>query len=102
MPRLGSAVDTTLLAGHPSSSAPAPTNGGEPEDPSKYAFYNIKRYRTYFNVDTKVGEGQEGQRKKSRGKQRGCQRWQPGAPGLLCCLLHAWGGGTGERLLSAE
>lgn len=52
VPRLGSAPDTSLLMGNaPELSAPAPT--GPPEqDPSSYPFYNIKRYRTYFNVDT--------------------------------------------------
>ena len=30
--------------------SPAPP--GPPEDPSKFAFYNIKRYRGLFNVDT--------------------------------------------------
>lgn len=61
VPRVGSAPDTTLLlpGGVPRSASPGPAVGGsgvpgEPEDPSKYAFYNIKRYRTYFNVDTTV------------------------------------------------
>lgn len=58
MPRIGSAADTRLLSG--SSGPSAPPNGGAagssagqpPEDPSKFAFYNIKRYRGLFNVDT--------------------------------------------------
>lgn len=59
VPRIGSAADTRLLS---SSAGPsAPLNGGgaaggaagsPPEDPSKFAFYNIKRYRGLFNVDT--------------------------------------------------
>ena len=28
---------------------------GPKEDYSKYAFYNVRRYRPYFDVDTKVG-----------------------------------------------
>ena len=72
VPRVGSAPDTTLLlpGGAPRSGSPGPAAGvpaagappgAEPEDPSKYAFYNIKRYRTYFNVDTTVrGAGRGG------------------------------------------
>eukprot|EP00878_Enallax_costatus_P014212 GHUV01014866.1.p1 GENE.GHUV01014866.1~~GHUV01014866.1.p1 ORF type:complete len:289 (+),score=77.15 GHUV01014866.1:98-868(+) len=26
---------------------------GDPDDPNQYAFYNVRRYRPYFNVDTK-------------------------------------------------
>lgn len=61
VPRVGSAADTALLGrSSPGPSAPlagGPTSSGTlaaapPEDPSKYAFYNIKRYRGLFNVDT--------------------------------------------------
>lgn len=61
MPRVGSAADQALLAGSPGPSAPLGGNGssaagglaGAPQDdPSKFAFYNIKRYRGLFNVDT--------------------------------------------------
>lgn len=60
VPRVGSAADQALLAGSPGPSAPLGGNGstsggpaGAPqEDPSKFAFYNIKRYRGLFNVDT--------------------------------------------------
>ena len=69
VPRVGSAPDASLLLGGPDGS-PGPTsanlNGGGgglgsaggaagaplQEDPSKFAFYNIKRYRGLFNVDT--------------------------------------------------
>lgn len=58
VPRVGSAPATaSLLAGPPSFTAPAAAAAGaaEPqEDPSRYPFYSIKRYRTYFNVDTWV------------------------------------------------
>lgn len=67
MPRVGSAADAALLGGGPGPSAPLGGAGGAggssgslagagsaaaQEDPSKYAFYNIKRYRSMFNVDT--------------------------------------------------
>lgn len=60
VPRVGSAADQALLAGSPGPSAPLGGNGSSaggpagsaPEDPSTYAFYNIKRYRGLFNVDT--------------------------------------------------
>lgn len=52
------------LPGVPSSSVPAAGGGapaasglgGAPEDPppGSYAFYNPRRYRPYFDVDTKV------------------------------------------------
>lgn len=72
VPRVGSAPDTTLLLGsQPRSSSPGPAgNSGqvqEEEDPRKFAFYNIKRYRTYFNVDTSVGS-----RGGRRAWRRGC------------------------------
>lgn len=41
--------NTLLPMGH-ISSAPAP--GGQGQE--SYAFYNVKRYRPYFNVDTAV------------------------------------------------
>ena len=41
-----------LLAREDAGGAPKPT-----EDYSKYAFYNIRRYRPYFDVDTKAREG---------------------------------------------
>jgi hypothetical protein len=53
--------DTTRLLGQGAlSSAPITGNGGRAssppdlpnEDPSSFPFYSIKRYRTYFNVDT--------------------------------------------------
>ncbi len=44
------ASNTLLPAGH-MSSAPAP--GGQGQE--SYSFYNVKRYRPYFNVDTTVG-----------------------------------------------
>lgn len=57
--RIGSAPEGSrlLAAGTSSSSAPIGNTSSSPpdlpvEDPSTYAFYNIKRYRTYFNVDT--------------------------------------------------
>ncbi|GAB4821950.1 hypothetical protein N2152v2_008996 [Parachlorella kessleri] len=57
VPRVGSAPDTTLLLGsQPRSTSPGPAPVAAPqppeEDPTKFAFYNIKRYRTFFNVDT--------------------------------------------------
>ncbi|KAL4458629.1 hypothetical protein ABPG75_013494 [Micractinium tetrahymenae] len=60
VPRVGSAADQALLASSPGPSAPLGGNGGmaggpagaPQEDPSKFAFYNIKRYRGLFNVDT--------------------------------------------------
>eukprot|EP00887_Chlorella_sp_A99_P006437 scaffold3.g6437.t1 len=54
-PRVGSATDAALLGGGRQASGGSlpPAPGGETEDPSKYAFYNIKRYRTHFNVDTR-------------------------------------------------
>ncbi len=72
VPRVGSAADASLL-GRPlgsvsGSGLSAPLAGGPPsggggsvggpagapstEDHTKYAFYNIKRYRGLFNVDT--------------------------------------------------
>lgn len=64
MPRIGSAPDTRLLNSSPGAGS-APLDGGgaggtaaggpagQPtDDPSKFAFYNIKRYRGLFNVDT--------------------------------------------------
>lgn len=60
-PRSGLAPDTALLlvAGAASSALPslqhsrsAPAGLGAEEDPSKFGFWNIKRYRTHFNVDT--------------------------------------------------
>lgn len=61
VPRVGSAPDTRLLGGAAGATGPsAPLGNGSrgqlasapPEDPSKYAFYNVKRYRVLFNVDT--------------------------------------------------
>lgn len=58
VPRVGSAADTALLSSSPGPSAPPPGGaaggpaGAPQEDPSRYAFYNIKRYRGLFNVDT--------------------------------------------------
>lgn len=64
VPRVGSAPDTALLSNSPGpSSAPLGGSGGAggtaggpagaaQEDPSRFAFYNIKRYRGLFNVDT--------------------------------------------------
>ena len=70
VPRVGSAPNAALLGGGPGPSAPLGNGGGAggaaggssgslagagsapQEDPSKYAFYNIKRYRGLFNVDT--------------------------------------------------
>jgi hypothetical protein len=69
VPRIGSAADTRLLSSSPGPSArldggsgggsglPGGNAGGAAgraleEDPSKFAFYNIKRYRGLFNVDT--------------------------------------------------
>jgi hypothetical protein len=44
-----------LLAREDGAPAAGGAPGGQPaEDYSKYAFYNIKRYRPYFDVDTKV------------------------------------------------
>ena len=58
VPRVGAAAPDTarlLGAGAPSSAPIAPitpADGLPLEDPSSFPFYNIKRYRTYFNVDT--------------------------------------------------
>lgn len=50
--RYGSTPDTNLLLNNAGSSSAPVSTAPVDEDPSTYAFYNIKRYRTYFNVDT--------------------------------------------------
>ncbi|KAL6769623.1 hypothetical protein ACKKBG_A31755 [Auxenochlorella protothecoides x Auxenochlorella symbiontica] len=55
--RLGSgppAYGVSLLPAGVPPSLPLPGRGGpaDLEDPTKYPFYNVRRYRTYFNVDT--------------------------------------------------
>lgn len=55
--RLGSgppSYGVSLLPAGAPPSLPLPGRGGpaDIEDPTKYPFYNVRRYRTYFNVDT--------------------------------------------------
>lgn len=50
--------------GRPASAPPGPQQfssaatslPGDAGDPSQYPFWNVRRYRPYFDVDTKVGE----------------------------------------------
>ncbi|RMZ57234.1 hypothetical protein APUTEX25_004068 [Auxenochlorella protothecoides] len=48
------AYGVSLLPAGVPPSLPLPGRGGpaDLEDPTKYPFYNVRRYRTYFNVDT--------------------------------------------------
>ena len=65
VPRVGAAPEATRLLPPGATSSSTGGGGGGPssgnisspphlpiEDPSSYAIYNIKRYRTYFNIDT--------------------------------------------------
>jgi hypothetical protein len=42
-----------VLLGTQAQSSASP-DGAAPEDPTRYGFWNLKRYRTYFNVDAQV------------------------------------------------
>lgn len=47
----------------PASAPPINTSlPGDADDPSQYPFWNVRRYRPLFNVDTKVGLGAAGER----------------------------------------
>lgn len=40
----------------PASAPPANTSlPGDPDDPAQFPVWNVRRYRPYFDVDTKVG-----------------------------------------------
>lgn len=42
----------------PASAPPANTSlPGDADDPAQYPFWNVRRYRPYFDVDTKVKQG---------------------------------------------
>lgn len=46
----------------PASAPPANTSlPGDANDPAQYPFWNVRRYRPYFDVDTKVKQGYEQQ-----------------------------------------